>query len=303
MPWQFAGKPIILFSRFTPIPGPIGYGEVIPRPYLTGESIDSAWEDISSHYWPAVRGSATRDQQTAPGKLCSPIYLGLGASEKLPPTPGSIWPSGMPGPGPPGGQVTLCLDNARPLPVPLTGPLGEGSFRYLWRTTCLMKFLGFQHYKLKVGNIKDLAAVRLIRQIIGPRCDLRVDANGGWEVEQAIHMAKELRRFDVSSVEQPIPAGNVKTWPGCSGRAGCRSWRMNLCARWRMPALFWPSRPPTSGTCAWRKSAASPACWPCCELAGYPLPPALTGKRRSRSRAGGRAAALSAQNASGRSGG
>ncbi len=72
-----------------------------------------------------------------------------------------------------------------------------------------MKALGFQHYKVKVGNARDLPVVRLVRQLIGPRCDLRVDANGGWEVEQAIQMARELRRFDVSSVEQPIPAGNV----------------------------------------------------------------------------------------------
>ena len=97
----------------------------------------------------------------------------------------------------------------RPMAVPLTGPLGAGSFRYLWRTTCLMKFTGFQHYKLKVGNVRDLAAVRLVRQLIGPRCDLRVDANGGWGRDQAIRMAKELRQFNISSVEQPIPVGNV----------------------------------------------------------------------------------------------
>ncbi len=37
-----------------------------------------------------------------------------------------------------------------------------------------------------------------------------MDANGGWEVDQAISMARELQKFDVSSVEQPILAGNVQ---------------------------------------------------------------------------------------------
>ncbi len=98
----------------------------------------------------------------------------------------------------------------RPLPALLTCPLGAGSFRYLWRVASLTKFLGFGHYKLKVGRVQDMAAVGLIRRIIGPQRDLRVDANGGWETDQAISMARELRQFGVSSVEQPIPAGNVQ---------------------------------------------------------------------------------------------
>jgi hypothetical protein len=61
-----------------------------------------------------------------------------------------------------------------------------------------------------VGNHRDLAAVRLIRRIIGPDCNLRVDANGGWDLDQAIIMAQEMQQFKISSVEQPIPAGNAR---------------------------------------------------------------------------------------------
>lgn len=189
--------------------GTCGYGEVIPRLYLTGESIESAWEDICFHYWPAVRELPLKVDDYPRAGL-QPIFAWASNHRKTAAYAGvdlAVWDAWARAAKRPGYSL---FGQPRPPAVPLTGPLGAGSFRYLWRTTCLMKFLGFLHYKMKVGNIRDLAAVRLIRRIIGPRCDLRVDANGGWEVDQAISMAQELRQFNISSVEQPIPAGNVQ---------------------------------------------------------------------------------------------
>jgi L-alanine-DL-glutamate epimerase-like enolase superfamily enzyme len=68
--------------------------------------------------------------------------------------------------------------------------------------------MGFKQFKLKVTGTDDLAKVRAVRRIIGPSSDLRVDANGAWNVGQAITMARKLLEFGVSSVEQPIPAGD-----------------------------------------------------------------------------------------------
>ena len=141
-----------------------------------------------------------------------------------------------------------------------------------------MKFLGFQHYKLKVGNSRDLAAVRLVRQLIGPRCDLRVDANGGWDVAQAINMAKELRRFGVSSMEQPIPAGNVPDLARVQREGGLPVMAdeslctladaQNLLAA--QAADIWNLRLAKIGGFTGMLAML--------RLAGYPLPPALTGK-------------------------
>lgn len=71
---------------------------------------------------------------------------------------------------------------------------------------------GFGCVKVKVGRglDEDVAAVGAIRAAIGPRALLRVDANMGWrsakEAARAIH---SLAEFDLHSVEQPIPPGNV----------------------------------------------------------------------------------------------
>jgi L-Ala-D/L-Glu epimerase len=189
--------------------GNIGYGEVIPRQYLTGESIDIAWQDIYSQYWPAVR-ELKLDVNEYPSEALQPIFAWATNHRKTAAYAGidlAVWDAWAKTARRPGYSM---FGQRRPLPVPLTCPLGAGSFRYLWRVASLTKFLGFLHYKLKVGRVQDLAAVHLIRRIIGSRRDLRVDANGGWEVDQAISMARDLQQFGVSSVEQPIPAGNVQ---------------------------------------------------------------------------------------------
>ncbi|MBM4286922.1 MAG: hypothetical protein FJ135_02020 [Deltaproteobacteria bacterium] len=189
--------------------GHVGYGEVIPREYLTGETVDSAWQDLMAQYWPAIK-----DLDLTPEKLpleqLQPVFAWATEHRKTSAYAGidlAVWDAWARVSGRPG--KSLFGQPRPPGAVAITGPLGAGSLRQMWRTASLMKWVGYGQFKLKVGGVQDLAAVRLLRRIIGSRRDLRVDANGGWEETQAIAMAQELRQFEVSSVEQPIPAGDV----------------------------------------------------------------------------------------------
>ncbi len=189
--------------------GMVGYGEVIPRRYLSGETITSAWEDITTRWWPAVR-DLQLTEAASPYDDLRPLWEWASQDRRTGSYAGidlAVWDAWARIAGRPGYSL---FGQPRPLALPLTGPLGATSLRSLWQTASLMKFLGFVEYKLKVGNGQDLVAVKTLRRIIGPRCDLRVDANAGWQVEQAIAMAQELRQFGVSSVEQPIAADNVQ---------------------------------------------------------------------------------------------
>jgi len=49
----------------------------------------------------------------------------------------------------------------------------------------------------------DVARVREVRRILGPEGRIRVDANGGWNVDQAERAAHELAPFDLEYLEQP----------------------------------------------------------------------------------------------------
>lgn len=48
----------------------------------------------------------------------------------------------------------------------------------------------------------DLERVEAVRDAIGAG-QVRIDANGGWSVDEALHALKELARFDLEYVEQP----------------------------------------------------------------------------------------------------
>jgi O-succinylbenzoate synthase len=66
---------------------------------------------------------------------------------------------------------------------------------------------GFPAVKVKVGRADrgaDLDLVASVRDVIGPSVALRIDANGGWDVHEAAHMIRELARYDLELVEQPV---------------------------------------------------------------------------------------------------
>ncbi|MEP6651657.1 MAG: o-succinylbenzoate synthase [Lapillicoccus sp.] len=50
----------------------------------------------------------------------------------------------------------------------------------------------------------DIARVAAVRDALGPSGRVRVDANGGWSVEQAVEAVAELSGFDLEYVEQPV---------------------------------------------------------------------------------------------------
>jgi muconate cycloisomerase len=65
---------------------------------------------------------------------------------------------------------------------------------------------GFDTIKVKVGvNSDDVARVKAVRHAIGPDIALTIDANGGWNFDQALAALHELVDCNLSLVEQPLP--------------------------------------------------------------------------------------------------
>ena len=64
----------------------------------------------------------------------------------------------------------------------------------------------FPILKVKVGVGREVETLEALRAVYNGR--IRVDANEGWEPEQAARVLGELARFDLEFCEQPIPAGN-----------------------------------------------------------------------------------------------
>jgi O-succinylbenzoate synthase len=74
----------------------------------------------------------------------------------------------------------------------------------------LARFGHCRTIKIKVAErgqtlADDVARVAATREVIGPDGRIRIDANGGWNVDEAEHAIHALAEFDLEYVEQPCP--------------------------------------------------------------------------------------------------
>ncbi|MCK6080152.1 o-succinylbenzoate synthase [Microbacterium sp. EYE_5] len=72
----------------------------------------------------------------------------------------------------------------------------------------LSRFDGCRTAKVKVAEpgqvlADDVARVRAVREAMGPEGRIRIDANGGWNLDEAEHAVHALAAFDLEYVEQP----------------------------------------------------------------------------------------------------
>jgi len=205
-----------LFLRARLDNGVEGWGESLPRAYVSGEAREQAFALLRDTILPALVGQSFRSLPEAVSFLekCD----GKAPTEWVGPEVAqtSAWCS-----------VDLALldalgrasgDPARPgagLPAPSDAALRR--YRYSgvvsagqgWsHAVSLLKLRAFRfpHVKLKVEREGALPAARTARRLLGRRVDLRVDANMAWTVEQALEAIGQLRSVGIRSFEQPIAA-------------------------------------------------------------------------------------------------
>lgn len=69
-----------------------------------------------------------------------------------------------------------------------------------------IKEKGYPAIKIKLGDSgkKDVERIKLIREAVGKKIPLRIDANQGWTVKEAIATLKALDKYDIEHCEEPI---------------------------------------------------------------------------------------------------
>ena len=205
-----------LFLRVSLDSGVDGWGEALPRAYVSGESRQDAFALLRNAILPALAG---RTFQSLP-EVVSFLEKCDG---KAPPE----WVR----PDVPQTSAWCCVDLAlldafgRDFghPASLGGQPPGGSlerYRYSgvvsagqgWpyaKSLLKMRAFGFPQVKLKLGEDGAPQAARTARRLLGRRVDLRVDANMAWGVEQALDVIQELHTVGIRSFEQPIAAGDL----------------------------------------------------------------------------------------------
>lgn len=200
-----------LLVALTTSSGRTGYGQALPRAYLTGESMESAFSDLTELWWPAVRelvfpSNANLPQvlaglfplyRAADGQRATASYAALDVAVTMAcaaSTDGAFFP---------------CLPDISGMP--LVGVISAAGARKAAWMARLLRWLGFRHFKVKVGRDADADARRLeaVRHATGPHAWLAVDANAAWSRDEAPVRMRELTRWGVVLVEEPIRGDEV----------------------------------------------------------------------------------------------
>ena len=70
----------------------------------------------------------------------------------------------------------------------------------------LVREHGFKNLKLKVGASHpdiDITAIAMFREAFGPRMGLRIDPNGTWSPQTALHICRKLEPYNLEYIEDP----------------------------------------------------------------------------------------------------
>ncbi|EMI53347.1 Mandelate racemase/muconate lactonizing enzyme family protein [Rhodopirellula sallentina SM41] len=205
--------------------GTIGWGEGIPREYVTGESPEGAMEQIAATNLSKQLGAdcsdwedvlqTCRNYQPDAGKpnprrcltnahRCAVELSILDAYGRLFQSPLSDVAK----------MVPKTSDIYRPVErVQYSSAISSGKPRKEVLSSLAMRIYGFRHCKVKVAMTPDRDPERLgrMRRYVGSRMDLRVDANEAWQPEETAKRIEALEPYGITSAEQPVSHHNVAT--------------------------------------------------------------------------------------------
>lgn len=203
--------------------GTTGWGESVPRTYVTGESAESVFDQFTATDFrflienhldtiedvvqvcsefklsePTEAPVQYRERGCCGNAARCAVELSLldaaarswniSISELIPSLPGAA-------------ELCESRDNVHYSAV-LTSmkPLKQASLALLYRLT------GFQSCKVKVGlpGIDDFALLRKIRMLTGRKMGLRLDANEAWTRQLLDEHASDFSELAIQSIEQPV---------------------------------------------------------------------------------------------------
>ena len=203
-----------LFVRCVTDAGAVGWGECLPRKYVTGESRGSAFQLLADAIVPRLLGRGFESLAEVEAFLAE--CDGRAPHDWVAPSvpQAAAWCA-----------VDLALLDAfgrafaaRPLRAQLR-TLAAG-FRYsgvlsaehglaLARSALRQRLYGLRQLKLKLSRESSDALVRRVRWLCGRGVELRADVNMGWTLDEAAQRMPALARLGIRCFEQPLAADDV----------------------------------------------------------------------------------------------
>ena len=201
--------------RLTGSDGLRGYGEGLPRAYVTGEDLSGVVGMLKDRLGPEVSKWDFESGMEGIEQITS--LLGVCAESLNTDADAVTW------------NATLCAVELALLDwifkrsgEPISAWLGprRGHVEYSGvidatepevASAIASRFVqsGFTNLKVKVGLDDDVNRVRAVREAAGDGVGIRVDANGAWTASEAVLALRSLERFAIEAVEQPVDASDL----------------------------------------------------------------------------------------------
>ncbi len=180
-----------------------GYGEGAPRSYVTGESQESTVKSVSqilenssfpwqlndfSQVWDFIESITSGKEQNA--AICAleiALLDTLGKSQKRSIT--DYFHKDF-------YTDTICYGATIPL----------ANNQQIMEVCQWIKEIQINKLRLKIGKdfTQNKAAIEAVRLFFGNNYDLRIDTNGAWNLELALHHIPLIEKYNVKVIEQPL---------------------------------------------------------------------------------------------------
>ena len=196
-----------LVVRLTTDAGQVGVGDVHESvPGYTSETLDTMYEVVTKTYGPQLKGMDLESVELLHNKMIDSrrgnnfarcavemaAYDALARSRK----------------------ISICTMLGGPVrnELQLVGGIGIDDLDVVVKRAVSMVSSGYRTIKLKIGtsNIKeDLLRVKEVRSAVGDEIMIRVDANAGYLLPDAIRVVRGIADLGVEHFEQPVARENV----------------------------------------------------------------------------------------------
>ncbi len=180
-----------------------GFGEAAPTAVITGDTIGSIRTAIHDYIAPAVCGMEIEDLDGIMRRLNNCIQKNTSAKAAVDIALYDLYAKNLKRP-----LYRILGGHKKSIETDLT--ISLNTVEKMVEDSRKAVSTGFSILKIKVGNEaqKDVERIREIRKVVGEKVRLRVDANQGWTVKEAVKIigALEDALLDIELVEQPVNA-------------------------------------------------------------------------------------------------
>ncbi len=190
--------------------GTEGFGEGTPRPYVTGEIVETMLDHLTCELWPRVAGREVPPACNLEALAAFIPETGLAGAIAPHASRAALELAVLDCALRRAGRSLATLLPPRRSRVTYSGVIAAGPIARAVQHARQMRAVGLHDVKVKVGFDDDVARVTAVREALGHDASLRLDANGAWSFDRAVQVLNAVAPLGIAAVEQPLPRGPVE---------------------------------------------------------------------------------------------